>query len=536
MARPTPRITRDPNIEFIDDKSSPKVVFYGTRFQEVNLPRGSRVIYPNAPMEPIGNLRAAVRYALNHPHNTDPLFAQLKPGMKLTIAIDDISMPLPPMVAPDVRQVVLEEVLKMCADYGVDDIHMIIAICLHRRMTGPEIKAMVGRQIYDQYYPDRLYNHDAEDPDGIVEIGETKHGHKVRLNKRAVESDLLVYVNLNLVPMNGGHKSVAVGLCDYKSVSEHHNSRTLHKCHSYMDPREHKNQLAKIMNRQGALVDEKLNVFHIETTINTRMFGGPLSFLNRPERTWSEFDWAKFQASNAALWKMPEAMRRKVFEQIRAPYGVIAVEAGKTEPTHEKILETSFKQYAVPVKGQADVLVMGLSFISPYNVNAILNPILVQIMTLGYYFNFYRNNPIVRKDGVIIVFHPCHEEFTKDHHPSYVEFYHRILSITKDPDAMADFEKEFAENPDYIHMYRHGNAYHPVHPFYMWYWGNAGREWTGKVIVVGAEHERVPAQLGWESARTFEDALEMARTYTNKSQPEVTLFHAPPIMVADVEV
>ena len=33
------------------------------------------------------------------------------------------------------------------------------------------------------------------------------------MNKRAIESDLLIYLNINLVPMDGGHKSVAVGLC-----------------------------------------------------------------------------------------------------------------------------------------------------------------------------------------------------------------------------------------------------------------------------------------------------------------------------------
>ncbi len=34
----------------------------------------------------------------------------------------------------------------------------------------------------------------------------------MEINKRAAESDLLVYVNINLVAMDGGHKSVATGL------------------------------------------------------------------------------------------------------------------------------------------------------------------------------------------------------------------------------------------------------------------------------------------------------------------------------------
>ncbi len=537
MARPQPRsITRDSNIEIIDRRSGPKVVHYGTRFREVSLPRGSRVIYPNPPMEPLGNVKAAIKYALNHPLEKEPLYAKLRPGMKLTIAVDDISLPLPPMVLPDIRQTILTEILEQAADHGVDDIEIIVALCLHRRMTGPEIRRMVGDKIYNAYYPDKLYNHDAEDPDGIVELGVTDEGHRVRLNKRAVDSDLLIYVNVNLVPMDGGHKSVTIGLCDYISVSAHHNTRVMHKCHSYMDPRHSKSELARITDDMGQIVDKAIDVFHIETAVNTDMYGGMLKHLAKKESMWSEFDRAKFQASNALLERLPEAGRRKIMDSIPAPYGIIGVQAGATKPVHDKILDVSFKQYAVPVKGQADVLVAGIPFISPYNVNSTLNPLLVQVMALGYLFNFYRNAPLIKEDGVMIIFHPCEESFNRDHHPSYVEFYHRILDISTNSWDIHQYEKEFAHNPDYIQMYRKGNAYHGVHPFYMWYWGDAGRKHVGKVIVVQPENERVPRKLGWESAPNFETALDMARDYLGKPQPEITLSHAPPIMVCDVEV
>ena len=52
----------------------------------------------------------------------DPLPALLRPGMKLTICFDDISLPLPPMEAPDIRQMVIETVLDMAAEAGVDDV------------------------------------------------------------------------------------------------------------------------------------------------------------------------------------------------------------------------------------------------------------------------------------------------------------------------------------------------------------------------------------------------------------------------------
>ena len=156
-------------------------------------------------------------------------------------------------------------------------------------------------------------------------------------------------------------------------------------------------------------------------------------------------------------------------------------------------------------------------------------------MALGYLFNMYRGAPLVKKGGVIIVFHPCHESFNRTHHPAYVEFYHRILSESTNSYDIQKYEREFAENPDYIHMYRFGNAYHGAHPFYMWYWGDAGRAWVGQVIVVSPENPRVPERLGWSWARDFNTALDMARSFLNKSVVEVTMSHAPPIMLTDVE-
>jgi nickel-dependent lactate racemase len=96
---------------------------------------------------------------------------------------------------------------------GVDDVQLIAALALHRRMTESELRHAVGDRVYDAFAPSgRIYNHDAEDPDGMLEIGTTKHGELVEINKRAAESDLLIYVNVNLVSMDGGWKSTATGL------------------------------------------------------------------------------------------------------------------------------------------------------------------------------------------------------------------------------------------------------------------------------------------------------------------------------------
>src|SRR5438128_2612812 len=120
------------------DRSTPPTLFWhGEGFRLERLPTGSRVLYPPEALPELEDKDAAIRHALLHPEGCDPLPALLKPGMKLTIAFDDVSLPLPPMRKPDVRQRVIEAVLDMAADAGVDDVQLVAALALHRRMTEP---------------------------------------------------------------------------------------------------------------------------------------------------------------------------------------------------------------------------------------------------------------------------------------------------------------------------------------------------------------------------------------------------------------
>ena len=122
---------------------------------------------------------------------------------------------------------------------------------------------------------------------------------------------------------------------------------------------------------------------------------------------------------------------------------------------HKRTLEFVHKQQLVSVEGQSDVLMMGLPFICPYNVNSMMNPILVMCLGLGYFFNLYRGKPLVREGGVVIMSHPTPWEFHPVHHPSYIDFFEQVLAETTDLDEIeAKYEKSFAEDEWYRHLYR----------------------------------------------------------------------------------
>ena len=134
----------------------------------------------------------------------------------------------------------------------------------------------------------------------------------------------------------------------------------------------------------------------------------------------------------------------------------------------------------------------------------------------------------------MIVDHPLENEFHLVHHPSYFDFFNDLLPQTRDPAELERrFEKSYAENEWYIHLYRNSYAYHGVHPFYMWYWGAHGMAHLGKVIAVRPKSAYAARLIGFEVAESMEDAIETARDFVG-GQARMCYFHCPPIMMCSL--
>jgi hypothetical protein len=518
------------------DRSTPPTLFWrGERFSLEQLPPDrSRIIYPPEPLEPLEHVNQAISDALLNPVGSDPLPALLRPGMRLTIVFDDCSLSLPKMQRPDTRQRLVEAVLDLAAAAGVDDVHIIAALGLHRRMHDYELRHILGDRVVDAFERrGQLYQHDAEDPEGLAVIGTTDHGEIVEINKRAAESDLIVYLNVNQSAMDGGWKSITTGLASYRCLSHHHNPQTLQNTRSLVD--RHHSALHHSIWRMGKVLrDSGPPIFQIETTLNTETFPSSFAFLSKREWEWTARDRGMYLATASALDRTPPKLARRIFHNIEAPYRMTSVTAGETDAVHEITLEHVYRQQVVEVEGQTDILTMGIPFICPYNPESIMNPILVMCMGLGYLFNMYRGKPLVREGGVIIMTHPTYREFNPIHHPSYIDFFEEVLADTNDPAEMsARWERKYAEDEWYRHLYRTGNAYHGVHPFYAWYWGAHGQQHAGKVIIVGGDPPTV-RRLGFTPASTMNDAFEIASDVVGRS-PTITHLHVPSMLVADVK-
>ena len=72
----------------VDERTPPLLVHEGEGYRLENFPLGARVVYPPDSLPGIRDVDAAIEQALLHPHDSEPLPALLRAGMRLTIAFD----------------------------------------------------------------------------------------------------------------------------------------------------------------------------------------------------------------------------------------------------------------------------------------------------------------------------------------------------------------------------------------------------------------------------------------------------------------
>lgn len=435
-------------------------IVFGDSWITADLPDETIIVPPgiSLPLAPVDDLGAEVRKALEHPLDLPPLRELAKPGFRVVVAFDD---PTVPCYAP-LWAVGLHEILAALGAAGVDRdrITLLCANALHRQFTHDELARLLGEEIARES-GSRLRCHDAEDPDGMTEVGVTPGGCHVDLNRLVTESDLTVYLNCSTTRgFSGGWKSICVGLSSYRSIAHHHDPDT-------MSMSLQRNRMHEILDEMGELVEERLGrgrFFKVETVLAN-------------------------------------------------PLQVAAIFGGSVPATRAAALEINrahMPDRRDMIEERADVVLYGVPDWSPYAAFSYTNPILTLISTgLGYLGGMIE---ALGKPGCTAVLAtPCPDRWDEEHHPSYREVWERVLPETRDPyEARTRFEPEFATRPDYVDRYRRGFGFHGSHAIMALYPLKRLRH-AGRVIVAGAEDPRLVEHVGFTAAATVEDAVAEAR-------------------------
>jgi nickel-dependent lactate racemase len=195
---------------------------YGREGLEVELPDWSDVIRPRF-LPGLPNEAASIIEALRHPIGSPPLASLVKPGDKVVIVHTDITRATP-------NDRLLPVLLAELEGIGVSrlDITLLNGLGTHRRQSQNELREMLGDHIVEHY---RCLQHDCNDDENLVSLGETSLGHPVRINRYYLESDVRILTGFIephfFAGFSGGPKAILPSLAGTESVFTNHSQKMI---------------------------------------------------------------------------------------------------------------------------------------------------------------------------------------------------------------------------------------------------------------------------------------------------------------------
>lgn len=192
---------------------------YGSDTQVIEVLENN-LLYHIAPKQVSGitNEAKAIQKSLKDPTGSQPLCELVQQKSKVLILVDDLTRPTP-------RDKILPVLLDELNQFGVEDenITIMVALGTHRYMTEEELKIYLGKEVTHQV---EIVNHEWKNKNQLVNIGQTKSGIPVIVNRRVIEADFVIGVG-SIVPHNlagygGGAKIVQPGICSWETTGRTH--------------------------------------------------------------------------------------------------------------------------------------------------------------------------------------------------------------------------------------------------------------------------------------------------------------------------
>lgn len=485
-----------------NERTPDLAVHTGSGVLTQRFPVGTTVVYAAEPTVPSLAVRPALREALAQPLDGAPLAERLQAGMSLTIVFGDTTAAVPTVSGTDPRGQAVEEVLTLAAAAGVDDVALICARGLQRRLSDDELLAALGRRVHESFAPlGQISQHDAEAEDLVTVDG-------IAVNRRVAESDLVVTVQAT----DARNRTGAHLLVELASVADLAAVRGAGRA-----------ETAEV--ELGERLAAALPVFAVEVALDTHPFAPQLGFLSRREWEWGPKEKLTARGLRQADRVLPVRARARLMQQAETEAAALTVSAGSPLEVGRHTADTLLARQRVIVGHRVNTLVTGLPHVSPYGVGAWLNPLLAAHLALAEADRSHTGTPLLNDGGSLIVFGGAEPRY-HHHHSATADFVTEVLS--GEGSDLATAEQRFAADDWYRHLYRHGQAHHALQPFHLWYETAPARERLSSIIWVGGDRATCAA-MGFRAATTLADALEMV-----DDRDSLGYLHNPPLPIVDL--
>ena len=204
-----------------------------------------------------------VRRGLMEPIGSPRLSELASAGMRVALVIDDLSRPTP---VARVLPAVLEEL--ELDGLRREDVTLILALGLHRPMTGEEIAERTGEPEPEAL---RWENHDCDDLERLTFLGTTERGTPVWINSTVAQADLVVSIGCiephAIASFGGGYKNLIPGVAGRETTAHNHSLNCTPDTFNMVgQPIEH-NPMRLDLEEAGRMLESP--VFLVNTVLNS---------------------------------------------------------------------------------------------------------------------------------------------------------------------------------------------------------------------------------------------------------------------------
>nr|WP_263324033.1 nickel-dependent lactate racemase [Neobacillus sp. Marseille-Q6967] len=195
-------------------------LLYGKTGLTLQLPDDAFIVEPKH-LPGIEDDIEALKTALRNPIGTPPLKDLVKSTDKVAIAISDITRPTP---NHKLVPVLIEELDHV----PIENFVIINGTGTHRDQTREEFVQMLGEWVVDNV---RIINNQCHNNETLVNVGKSKFGCDVYLNKDYVEADFRIVTGFIephfFAGFSGGPKGIMPGIAGIETIMTFHNARMI---------------------------------------------------------------------------------------------------------------------------------------------------------------------------------------------------------------------------------------------------------------------------------------------------------------------
>ncbi len=206
-------------------------VEYGAKAFEVRVPGHCRILEMKE-VSPLADPRARIRSSIHGSVGSRPLPEILngkgKPVGELRVCIttSDITRPVPYKGESGI----LPPLLELLHQTGIrrENITLLVGTGTHRPSTRDEKVAMFGEDVVAQY---QIVDHECDNDAVLVDIGKTKSGTEILINRTYYEADVKIATALVeshfMAGTSGGRKAICPALVSRRTIEKFHSAQVL---------------------------------------------------------------------------------------------------------------------------------------------------------------------------------------------------------------------------------------------------------------------------------------------------------------------